>query len=104
MEWRWLTQLSYENIPFKTLMHGPTLHSDVESTYKNRAILDNLMLEQEDAHIARGLGNTSTDMVDDRVIAPTPPSGPSRPLHGRGIPSTSFQAREVTGENRRNNV
>ena len=73
-------------------MHGPTLHSDVELTYKNKAIMDNLMLEQEDAHIARGLRNASTDMVDDCVIVPTPPSGSSRPLRGRGIPSTSLQA------------
>lgn len=32
MEWRELSQLSYIKIPFKHLMHGQSLHSDVELT------------------------------------------------------------------------
>lgn len=32
MEWRGLSQLSYDSIPFENLMHGPTLSSNVEFT------------------------------------------------------------------------
>lgn len=79
MEGRRVLQLFHGNISFKNSMHGPTLHNDVELTNEDMAILDNLMSEREDAHIARGLGNISTNMAkDDCVIMPTPRSASSR--------------------------
>lgn len=64
--------MSSENIPFESLMHDPTLHSKPELTDNDEVILDNLMLEQEDARVARGLESTSTNMVeDDYIIMPT---------------------------------
>lgn len=57
MEWRGLLHIYYEIIPFENLMHSPTLCSDVEFTSKDIAILDNFVLEQEDARVARGLGS-----------------------------------------------
>lgn len=59
MEWKGLSQLSYGNIPFDDLMHGPTLCFDAEFTKEAMVILDNMMLEQEDARVARGVGTPS---------------------------------------------
>lgn len=49
-------------------MYGPNLRSDVEFTTKDMVILDNLMLEQEDAMMARGLGSQATALVKDDCI------------------------------------
>jgi hypothetical protein len=49
-------------------MYGPTLCCDVECTTKDTVILDNLMLEQEDAMMARGLGSQATELVKDDCI------------------------------------
>ena len=37
-----MLQLFHENISFKSLIHGPTLHSDVELMDEDMTILDNL--------------------------------------------------------------
>ena len=42
--------------------------SNVEFTTKDTVILDNLMLEQEDAMMARGLGSQATELVKDDCI------------------------------------
>lgn len=49
MEYRELSQLSYENISFENWMDGPTLCFNTEFDKEDMAILNNLMLEQEDA-------------------------------------------------------
>lgn len=54
MEWRRLLQLSHENISFNRLMHGPSLHSKVKLI--DIAIWNNLMSDDEDAQVARGVG------------------------------------------------
>lgn len=78
-------------------MYGPTLCSNVEFTTKDTVILDNLMLEQEDAMMARGLGSQATELVKDDCIitqwslAATPQLSIVTPLvHARdsGITST----------------
>lgn len=68
MEWRGLSHLSYENVIFENTMHGPTLCSNAKFTKEDRAILDNLILEQEDVHVARGVQSPSSDQVEDDCV------------------------------------
>lgn len=69
-------QLSYENISFENLMHGPTYFCfDVDFTAEDKAILENLMLEQGDVHVTMGLGSLVIELVkDDCVIMYQPPT------------------------------
>lgn len=68
MEWRRLSQLSHDSIPFENLMHGPTLCSNVEFTEESMAILDNLMLVQENVRVARGMKNPSFEQIEDDCV------------------------------------
>lgn len=49
-------------------MHGPTLCSDAMFIAKDKAILYNLILEQEDTRVARGLENQPTKFIEDDCI------------------------------------
>ena len=60
--------LSYDNIPYENLMHGTTLSFDVEFIAKNGTILDDLVLEQEYARVARGLGSQTIELVKDDCV------------------------------------
>lgn len=68
-------------------MLGPTLCSDAEFTEEDMAILDNLMLEQEGAQIARDLGSPEIELIKDNCInIPTPPTA-SDNFHLHVVPS-----------------
>ena len=74
MKWRGLSQLLYENIPFEILMHNPTMFFDVEFIAKNGTILVDLVLEQEDARVARGLASQTTELVENDWVVLHQPS------------------------------
>lgn len=81
------SQLSYESIMFANLMHGPTLWYDVELTREHILVLNNLMVEQEDAQIARGWWSPTTELVNDNcVIVSLPPM--ATPESSIVVPST----------------
>lgn len=46
-------------------MHNPTMFFDVEFIAKNGTILVDLVLEQEDARVARGLASQTTELVEN---------------------------------------
>ena len=51
--WRWLSQLSYENISFENFMLGMFLCSSAKFIEADMDIFDKLMLEQKDVWVAR---------------------------------------------------
>ena len=82
-------------------MHGLTLRSNTYVTHEDMTILDNLMLEQEEAHAARDLGN-QTILIWLKMIASLehyPPIAlpqfkmvaPSRPTTTRTTTSTPIK-------------
>lgn len=73
-------------------MDGPTLHFEAELTNDDMVILDNLMLEQENGRVARGLRNTSTNIMEENcVIMLTQPSRNSRSVAKREMLSILAQ-------------
>ena len=74
MEWRGLSQHSYDKIIFEILIHVSTLCYDAEFTVEGKTILDNSLLEQEDAWVATWLGSLTIEVInDDCVIVPQSP-------------------------------
>lgn len=74
MEWRGLSQRSYDKIIFEIMIHVPTLCYDAEFTVEGKTILDNSLSEQEDAWVATCLRSLTIEVInDDCVIVPRSP-------------------------------
>lgn len=61
MEYKELSQLSYENVSFENLMNGPTLCFNMEFNKEDMAILNNLMSEQDNALVTKGMASLSSE-------------------------------------------
>lgn len=75
MEWRDIPTPPFAGISLGNLMKGPMLCNDGELTDEDMSILENLMLEQVDARVAKGIGMLSSiELKDDFTITQSTPA------------------------------